>query len=55
MNDNLYTSASTFKDLNLSKELLKGLYIEMKFQKPSKIQAISLPMILTPPHKDMIA
>ncbi|KAK7830192.1 dead-box atp-dependent rna helicase 38 [Quercus suber] len=27
----------------------------MKFQKPSKIQAISLPMILTPPHKDLIA
>ena len=55
MNDTLYTSASTFEDLNLSKELLKGLYIEMKFQKPSKIQAISLPMILTPPHKDLIA
>ena len=55
MNDTPYTSTSTFEDLNLSKELLKGLYIEMKFQKPSKIQAISLPMILTPPHKDLIA
>ena len=55
VNDTPYTSASTFEDLNLSKELLKGLYIEMKFQKPSKIQAISLPMILTPPHKDLIA
>lgn len=50
-----YSSASTFADLNLSPELLKGLYVEMKFQKPSKIQAISLPMILTPPHKDLIA
>ncbi|KAI9108198.1 hypothetical protein K1719_021071 [Acacia pycnantha] len=50
-----YTSASTFEDLNLSPELLKGLYVEMKFQKPSKIQAISLPMILNPPHKDLIA
>lgn len=29
--------------------------MEMKFQKPSKIQAISLPMILTPPYKDLIA
>lgn len=27
----------------------------MKFQKPSKIQAVSLPMILTPPNKDLIA
>lgn len=53
--DTPYTSASTFEDLNLSPELLKGLYVEMKFQKPSKIQAISLPMILNPPHKDLIA
>ncbi|KAK7273696.1 hypothetical protein RIF29_14755 [Crotalaria pallida] len=50
-----YTSAATFEELNLSPELLKGLYVEMKFQKPSKIQAISLPMILNPPHKDLIA
>ncbi|GLT89877.1 hypothetical protein SLE2022_078390 [Rubroshorea leprosula] len=53
--DTPYTSASTFEDLNLSEELLKGLYVEMKFQKPSKIQAISLPMILNPPYKDLIA
>lgn len=53
--DTPYSSASTFEDLNLSPELLKGLYVEMKFQKPSKIQAISLPMILTPPYKDLIA
>lgn len=53
--DTPYTSASTFEDLNLSPELLKGLYVEMKFQKPSKIQAISLPMILTPPYKNLIA
>ncbi|KAK4272802.1 hypothetical protein QN277_021307 [Acacia crassicarpa] len=53
--DTPYTSASTFEDLNLSPELLKGLYVEMKFQKPSKIQAISLPMILSPPHRDLIA
>ncbi|XVE96550.1 hypothetical protein REPUB_Repub02eG0232200 [Reevesia pubescens] len=53
--DTPYTSASTFEDLNLSPELLKGLYVEMKFAKPSKIQAISLPMILTPPYMDLIA
>ncbi|KAL7143715.1 hypothetical protein ABFS83_08G210700 [Erythranthe nasuta] len=53
--DTPYTSAKRFEDLNLSAELLKGLYIEMKFEKPSKIQAISLPMILTPPHKNLIA
>lgn len=53
--DTPYTSAATFEDLNLSPELLKGLYVEMKFQKPSKIQAISLPMILSPPHRDLIA
>lgn len=29
--------------------------MEMKFQKPSKIQAISLPMILTPPYRNLIA
>ncbi|KAL5563771.1 hypothetical protein UlMin_033518, partial [Ulmus minor] len=50
-----YTSASSFEDLKLLPELLKGLYVEMKFQEPSKIQAISLPMILTPPYKDLIA
>lgn len=39
----------------MSPELLKGLYVEMKFEEPSKIQAISLPMILTPPYKNLIA
>ncbi|KAL0289125.1 UNVERIFIED_CONTAM: DEAD-box ATP-dependent RNA helicase 38 [Sesamum calycinum] len=53
--DTPYTSAKRFEDLNLSPELLKGLYVEMKFEKPSKIQAISLPMILTPPNKNLIA
>ncbi|KAG7961234.1 hypothetical protein I3843_09G005300 [Carya illinoinensis] len=53
--DTPYTSAAAFEDLSLTPELLKGLYVEMKFQKPSKIQAISLPMILTPPYKDLIA
>ncbi|XWS55921.1 hypothetical protein CRYUN_Cryun09bG0041600 [Craigia yunnanensis] len=53
--DTPYTSAFTFEELNLSPELLKGLYVEMKFEKPSKIQAVSLPMILNPPCMDLIA
>lgn len=51
----MYESASTFEDLKLSPELLKGLYDEMGFSRPSKIQAITLPMILTPPYKDLVA
>ncbi|KVH99939.1 DEAD-box ATP-dependent RNA helicase 38 [Cynara cardunculus var. scolymus] len=50
-----YTSAMRFEELNISPELLKGLYVEMKFERPSKIQSISLPMILTPPFKNLIA
>jgi ATP-dependent RNA helicase DDX19/DBP5 len=53
--DTLYTSAMSFEDLNLSPELLQGLYSEMKFEKPSKIQAATLPMIVTPPYKNLIA
>lgn len=53
--DTPYASAKRFEDLNLSAELLKGLYVEMKFERPSKVQAISLPMILTPPFKNLIA
>lgn len=53
--DTPYTSASSFDDLPLSEELRKGIYTEMKFDKPSRIQAKSLPMILTPPHRSLIA
>uniref|UniRef100_A0A0D6QVS5 RNA helicase n=1 Tax=Araucaria cunninghamii TaxID=56994 RepID=A0A0D6QVS5_ARACU len=53
--DTPYTSAKTFEDLNLSAELLRGLYSEMGFEKPSKIQAITLPMILLPPQQNLIA
>lgn len=27
----------------------------MRFERPSKIQAVTLPMILTPPYKNLIA
>ncbi|XP_061367861.1 DEAD-box ATP-dependent RNA helicase 38-like [Gastrolobium bilobum] len=53
--DTPYTSATTFEELNLSPELLNGLYVEMKFHKPSKIQAVTLPMILNPPNRDLVA
>ncbi|XP_059637750.1 DEAD-box ATP-dependent RNA helicase 38-like isoform X2 [Cornus florida] len=53
--DILYSSAKKFEDLNLSPELLKGLYVGMQFERPSKIQAFSLPMILTPPYKNLFA
>lgn len=53
--DSYYSSALTFEDLNLSSELLRGLYAEMRFKAPSKIQAVSLPMILSPPHKNLVA
>mmetsp|Transcript_24637 Transcript_24637/g.61537 ORF Transcript_24637/g.61537 Transcript_24637/m.61537 type:complete len:503 (+) Transcript_24637:214-1722(+) len=40
-----YFSASTFEELGFKEELLKGIYA-MKFNKPSQIQASSLPMIV---------
>ena len=43
--ETLYSSAARFEDLPLSAEILEGLYVEMKFEKPSKIQAITLPMV----------
>lgn len=53
--DSLYTSAVSFEELPISKELLQGLYEEMKYEKPSRIQAKTLPMILTPPYRHLIA
>lgn len=53
--ESMYSSAKTFEELGLSKELLQGLYTEMKFERPSRIQAKTLPMILEKPHKSLIA
>lgn len=53
--DSIYKAAETFEDLHLSPTLLQGLYTEMKFQRPSKIQAKTLPMILRPPFQSLIA
>lgn len=40
-----YHSATTFEELGLSQDLMKGIYA-MKFSKPSKIQATSLPLVV---------
>ncbi|KAF3323526.1 DEAD-box ATP-dependent RNA helicase 38-like isoform X2 [Carex littledalei] len=37
--DTVYTSALKFEDLNLSDDLIKGLYVEMGFSRPSKYKA----------------
>lgn len=53
--DSVYTSAERFEDLDLPTDLLKGLYLEMHFERPSRIQALTLPMILDKRHQGMIA
>lgn len=53
--DTPYTWAQTFEELNISESLLRGLYSEMKFERPSKIQGITLPMVLSPPYHHLIA
>lgn len=50
-----YSSSVTFEDLGLSEALLAGLYNEMGFKSPSGIQATTLPLILAPPHRHLIA
>eukprot|EP01137_Pigoraptor_chileana_P008966 Opistho-2@56533 len=51
-NSPLY-SVTSFEELNLRPELLKGVYA-MKFNKPSKIQEKALPMILRNPPQNFI-
>ena len=49
----IYQAAETFEQLGLSKELLAGV-VELRFTKPSKIQAQALPLILSPQHPNLI-
>ena len=51
--ESLYAGISTFEDLGLKPELLKGIYA-MGFQKPSKIQEKALPLLLASPSRNMI-
>lgn len=53
--DTIYKAAGTFEDLRLPATLLQGLYTEMKFERPSRIQGKTLPMILSPPFNSLIA
>ncbi|KAM0065647.1 putative RNA helicase [Helianthus debilis subsp. tardiflorus] len=48
-------AAVRFEDLGISPELLKGIHAQMTYEMPSDIQAVSLPKILTPPYKHLIA
>ncbi|KAI8913066.1 P-loop containing nucleoside triphosphate hydrolase protein [Powellomyces hirtus] len=49
----LYSGVSTFEDLHLHPDLLKGIY-GMGFQRPSKIQERALPLLVANPPKNMI-
>lgn len=49
----IYKAAKSFEELGLSKDLLDGVY-GMKFTHPSKIQAQSLPVILSPDRPNLI-
>ena len=51
----IYQAADTFEDLKLPASLLQGLYTEMKFQRPSRVQGQTLPMIFAPPFLSLIA
>lgn len=50
----LYSAVSRFEDLNLKPELLKGVF-GMGFNRPSKIQEVSLPIILGNPPSNLMA
>lgn len=53
--DELYTAAQTFEDMGLSEEVKKGVYCNMRFERPSAIQAKTIPLIVTPPYKSLVA
>eukprot|EP00124_Ichthyophonus_hoferi_P000171 Ihof_evm8s6 gene=Ihof_evmTU8s6 len=53
-NSPIYAKCKDFKELGLEENLLKGVYA-MNFNKPSKIQETTLPMIVQNPPKDLIA
>lgn len=55
INNEIYSSAKNFEDLGLSEELLQGIYSIMNFERPSSIQAATLPMILLPPYHHLVA
>ncbi|KAG7123163.1 ATP-dependent RNA helicase dbp-5 like protein [Verticillium longisporum] len=52
--DSTLYSAKTFKEMNLSEPILKGL-LNLNYFKPSKIQEKALPLMLQNPPRHMIA
>ncbi|KAK8811298.1 hypothetical protein WA158_003033 [Blastocystis sp. Blastoise] len=48
-------AATTFEDLHLREELIRSVYVEFKYEKPSLIQAQGLPYILQDPPVNLIA
>ncbi|KAI0019325.1 DEAD-domain-containing protein [Xylariomycetidae sp. FL0641] len=52
--DNPLGSATTFDDMNLPPAVIQGLAV-MRFDKPSKVQAKALPLMLANPPTNMIA
>lgn len=53
-NNPLYSEVSSFKDFNLRKELLDAVY-DLKYNRPSRIQAKALPLILNSDKLNLIA
>ncbi|OAA58239.1 DNA/RNA helicase, DEAD/DEAH box type [Cordyceps fumosorosea ARSEF 2679] len=49
-----FHSATTWEDLGLSPDILKGL-LALNFLKPSKVQGKSLPLMLSDPPRNMLA
>ncbi|KAK5992382.1 ATP-dependent RNA helicase DBP5 [Cladobotryum mycophilum] len=49
-----FHSATTWQDIGLSEQILKGL-LALNFQKPSKVQGKSLPLMLSDPPRNMMA
>lgn len=46
---------SSFEEIGLADDIVKALYVEMKFDKPSKIQAMTLPTICKEPYPSLVA
>ena len=43
-----------FRKMGLSEPLLKAVFEAKKFDKPSKIQSLAIPMIITPPFYNLV-
>ena len=54
-NSPLYTDVDSFDDLGLTDAILQGIRVNMKFSKPSAIQAKAFPLILAEPRSNLLA